>query len=867
MAAVGGLSSNTSSSVNMYGTSIKGYGGLASGLDTDSLIEGMTQGTRLQITELLKKKTTNQWQTDQYRSISDKLIEFQTKYLDTSSSSSILKSSFFDKSIAEVNGTKSNCISVSGSVKNLENLKIVGVGQLAKDTNLITNSQASSQSLTTGVIDFSTTHKASNLEGTTLTFTYGTQDYTISLRSGREYTFKDADGNEKTITTDFTQIYDDAGNLKEGGLVDSINAILQNTTLSGSGKLGDKLEFSVNASGNLAFTAKNTAGNTVALKDGSEKALALLGFKADSSISESGTLTGEKAEDIDKQGQIFDFKTVWENLAGKSITFDYNGTKKQIKMPTLEEFKSWGSIDASGNVTNLSEVETKFTEMIQKQFATAFGTGRVNVSSSGTGDKFKLSFTTSDKSSVLKISSADAGLVGSSGILGVTYSSTNRLNMDAKISESGLSNSFSFGAKKDDGSYDVTANNDAEGNLKLTINGKKIEGLTVNSSLSDLIRAVNNSDAGVKMTYLETSDVFSLTSTIHGGAGTISLEDDFSKVLFGEPGTDYKLNQGQDSVMLVEYEGGVKGTITRDTNSFNFEGATISLKNTFGLDSTSNTDPSLTDEQLISAGYVKNSEGKYVLYSQTTSGEDQTLSFTTSVNSDKISEAVSSMIKDYNEIIKLVNDTVSTKPNRNYEPLSDDEKKSLSESEIKTLEDKAKEGLLFNDSLLRGLSDRLRTVFSGAANAKTLEDMGITISSSYKDNGKIYFDEDKLKAALTENSDKVKELFTRPELTDANGKITDKGGISVRLKSITYDFANIMGTKGSLIKKAGSSYSAISELDNAMLKMRNSIDDQVKKLKEKLQTQIDRYTKKFTSLETLISQMNSQSSYLSQLGG
>lgn len=56
MATIGGLSGTTSSGINMYGTSIKGYGGLASGLDTDSLIQGMTQGTRMQITQLLKKK-------------------------------------------------------------------------------------------------------------------------------------------------------------------------------------------------------------------------------------------------------------------------------------------------------------------------------------------------------------------------------------------------------------------------------------------------------------------------------------------------------------------------------------------------------------------------------------------------------------------------------------------------------------------------------------------------------------------------------------------------------------------------------------------------------------------------------------------
>ena len=44
MATVGGLSTSTSSS-------IRGYGGLASGLDRDSLIEGMTMGTTNKITQ------------------------------------------------------------------------------------------------------------------------------------------------------------------------------------------------------------------------------------------------------------------------------------------------------------------------------------------------------------------------------------------------------------------------------------------------------------------------------------------------------------------------------------------------------------------------------------------------------------------------------------------------------------------------------------------------------------------------------------------------------------------------------------------------------------------------------------------------
>ena len=52
-----------------------------------------------------------------------------------------------------------------------------------------------------------------------------------------------------------------------------------------------------------------------------------------------------------------------------------------------------------------------------------------------------------------------------------------------------------------------------------------------------------------------------------------------------------------------------------------------------------------------------------------------------------------------------------------------------------------------------------------------------------------------------------------------------------------------------------------------MYKQIAEINKQILKLQTKLQAERDRYVKQFTSLETLISQMNSQSNYLSQIGG
>ena len=70
MAEIGGLSGTTSSS--LYG--LRGYGGLASGLDRDTLIEGMTQGTNNKIYKQQQKKTLLEWEQTAIRGISDKKI-------------------------------------------------------------------------------------------------------------------------------------------------------------------------------------------------------------------------------------------------------------------------------------------------------------------------------------------------------------------------------------------------------------------------------------------------------------------------------------------------------------------------------------------------------------------------------------------------------------------------------------------------------------------------------------------------------------------------------------------------------------------------------------------------------------------------
>ncbi len=237
------------------------------------------------------------------------------------------------------------------------------------------------------------------------------------------------------------------------------------------------------------------------------------------------------------------------------------------------------------------------------------------------------------------------------------------------------------------------------------------------------------------------------------------------------------------------------------------------------------------------------------------------ITFNAKTDADTIVSAVTSMIKDYNEIIELVNKEVSTKPNRSYEPLTDDQKEEMTDDQITKWEEKAKAGMLFNDSELRGLSDSMRFIFdSGSADKTALESFGISTSTDYGDNGKLVLDETKFRAALASNSSDLQKLFTR----QADSTTGDKGGVMARLTEITEKYASTTGaTKGILIERAGSVYAPTSILKNSLQTAMDSLDDVIERLNTQLKTETDRYIKQFTNLETLISQMNSQSSWLS----
>lgn len=812
------VSSTSSSSYSSLSSQIRGYGGLASGLDRDTLIEQMTAGTRSKIAKQGQEQTTIEWKQEAVREITTKIYNFTNDYTSYSSANNLLSSTLFSRNQITATGENSKCISVSGTAASAESMSIAGIKQLAKNasltTNTLTDQTLKTKSLSSdGKLDEK--KDVSTIAGDALYIKYGTQSYTLKLKDTEDYDYSTPEKAMESINKQLADIEVGSG-VNAQSLGDILKVEMD----------GNKVKFTVNES--------NAHGNTVQLAGGTGNILQDLGFlSADQSFSdlsdEEKIITGSGLTGS-RNAVLTEEKTLAQRLSGAQIGFSYNGEAKTI---TLDNYTANDTID---NVA----------KDMQDKLEAAFGKGRIQVI---VGDDNELTFKTikpdktDDNSSVLSVTGG-TGILGNNGVFGIQAGTSNRLNMSANIANAGFNEETVSAIKALEGD---------DGKYTLKINGKEVEGITKDSTIKEIVDKINSTEGiGVSVAYQEMSNRFVITATENGASGEIKFgndSDNIAKYLFGDlvngtsdvtkvgndavPGFTYTM--GQDAVIAVKYPGSDEPIeITRGSNILSLDGMNVTLKGTFGYD----------------GDKVDNTA--------------EAITFNAEVNADKTVEAVQGMIDAFNEILALVNTQVGTKPDRDYSPLTDEQKAEMSESQIEKWEAKAKEGILFADMDLRMMADNLRYIIN-SGNSTILSDMGITVSTSYSDNGKLVFDETKFRTALQKDPEAVRQAFTKAASTDENGNSVP-GGLMVSIKSVMDKYGSMTGaTKGILVERAGSIYAPTTVLSNSYQKQLDSIASYIEQLQDKLETETDRYISKFTSLETLVSQMNSQSSYLSSL--
>ncbi|MGN7478794.1 flagellar filament capping protein FliD [Solibacillus silvestris] len=247
------------------------------------------------------------------------------------------------------------------------------------------------------------------------------------------------------------------------------------------------------------------------------------------------------------------------------------------------------------------------------------------------------------------------------------------------------------------------------------------------------------------------------------------------------------------------------------------------------------------------------------------------LSSTTNV--DEMMNKIKEFVTTYNGLIKDLNDQTKEAKYRDYAPLTAEQKKDMEENEIKLWEEKAKSGLLRNDSLIRdGLANMRSLIYQsnpGLEGSKynTLFNIGITTSKSYNDGGTLEIDEDKLRKAIEEDPDAVERLFKNSEgkkddvVTYVENGVTKTKTVDTR--GYLYQLRDSMkAMEVNIEKKAGRS-----TMTDAQYSIGKSLIDNEKRIdtwQAKLKNIEARYWKQFTAMETAINKANQQSSMFMQ---
>ncbi|MBR6671352.1 MAG: flagellar filament capping protein FliD [Ruminococcus sp.] len=394
---------------------------------------------------------------------------------------------------------------------------------------------------------------------------------------------------------------------------------------------------------------------------------------------------------------------------------------------------------------------------------------------------------------------------GDTSVIGLEQGACTRLTTSSKLSDLGISD-YTF-----------------------KINGKNFE-FTADSTVNDVMNKINSSGVGAKMVYNSLSDSFSLTSNETGEGFDLGVEGGIADAFFKN--ATYK--PGKNAIINID---GV--TVERTSNNISYNGVSMELRGTTG-DYFDESDALMVDE-----------DGNFVT-EEGTMGE--TANITANRDTSKVMETIKGFVEDYNKLIEELNKlTHQKKSYKEYAPLTEAQKKEMSESEITAWEKKAHEGLLSGDSdINKFLSSMRSTIYSTTSGGTSLSMFGVDTSSNWKDYGKLELDEEKLSQFLSSDADAVISTFT----SVANG-----------LNNACKEAANTSSASpGSLVALAGVE-GRVSEKNNTIKKQLDSIADKIKSLQSLYNQRKERYWKQFNAMEQVIGNMSSTSGYLTSMLG
>ncbi len=848
----------------------------ASGLDTQKLIDALTGKISAKIDTQKQMEQKTEWKRDMFREVEDLLQKFSDNYFSysTNSSTNIMSRSFFDSQALV--SSNSDIVTATGAAQDAGNVTVNSITQLAKAAEFSSGYQTSRETIDSagalGTMVASTSY---------VTLQYNNANYKIALGSGIDTAGKSNADVANIIKDDLQKQIDSNNNLKDHVTIttDASGAVTVNgakivDTSKNFADLGltstdTSSSFTVD-NAKLSSTATQLAGVSVTFQlDGLSKNIVFENSESDRYSTPEGirSYLQEKLDSAFGSGKITVGGTATHtggSTTTNSLSFSVADSTSVLQIASATDYgvlQTDGILRIASGETNRtelsktlgdlkSELNTPLTSTSTEDVTESDGSVHINVpvyEFTINGQDFKYNDETELNTVINDINNNNAAGVT------VSYSQTlnefrimsdstgSQENIDVSDTTGNLMTSL-FGGNTIVASGDVAqadyTDSTKTSTYSFNLGGtEKTISVTGNANYTDIgkfatavqteldkvdpdgfgpgkIRVGITSD-GKGLTFQSLSASSNLTVT------AADSTNDMLHIGIGGKSAD-GITQGIDLKMNATLDGTAKD-ITRSTNSFTLDGITMNVKM-----------------------------------------ETSTpVSFSPSGNVDDLYKKISTFVDDYNKIIDKVNTYVTQAPyglggsngkTQKYDPLTDAQKKEMTDTEITEWNDKAKQGLLFDSPELTSLQSSIRSAMESTVSSvgMSLTDIGISTKAyDWTSGGELVINDTQLKNALTSDPDKVAQLFTNT---------TD--GISQRVKSVINDNIGAYSNNGVLFNMAGSNN--MIGVDNSQLsKEVADYDTSIKDLQTQLQDEQDRLQKKFTNMETIIYQLMNQSNYLS----
>lgn len=403
----------------------------------------------------------------------------------------------------------------------------------------------------------------------------------------------------------------------------------------------------------------------------------------------------------------------------------------------------------------------------------------------------------------------------------------------------------------------------------------KTVSLTKDSTVQDVVNALK--DNGLNASFDANNGRIFVSSKNTGKAADFSLSSATTKLVEKKDadGNVIKDSNGKPEMESVTLSGeeqvaskkliGLLGLDTDSSNTYGNKAAKIDGRDAVivlnGVKYTNTTNDFAINGLNISANGVTDDVADPDSTDLSSLNDSTAISINTTTDSQGIYDTVKDFLTEYNNIINEITKLYNADSAGSYEPLTDDEKDKMSDTEIEKWETKIKDSLLRRDSSLSSVMNTMMTSMSQPIeiNGKSysLSSFGIQtlgyLNAAENEQNAYHIDgdeddentsgkQDKLMAAITSDPDTVIEFMK--QLSTNLYKSIDDQMQSNDLRS-RYKIYN----------------------DKEMDKQYTNLTKTIKEWESKVSDKEDYYYKQFSNMETALAKLQSQTSSISSMLG